>query len=238
MHGLFLKANVEQIPSYGDSRTLAFCAFFGGKTGTNDHCPSKVFLDEPLPANLFVVPACFECNNGFSADEEYLACLISCVIAGTTEPQDLGREKIRRILNFKPALKTRIEQSKSMSDGAAMFMPEWKRVRSVLLKLAKGHALYELHESCSEDPEHCVVLPLILMNDEQRNDFENPDTSSIWPEVGSRAMQRLVSGKDMSPSGWIVVQQGRYRYKASIVEGIDIRIVINEYLAAHICWEK
>lgn len=125
-----------------------------------------------------------------------------------------------------------------MLDGVSTFMPDWDRVRSVLLKLAKGHALYELHESCADEPTHCVMLPLILMSDEQRDDFENPDVSSIWPEVGSRAMQRLVDGTDISRNGWIVVQQERYRYNASIVEGLDIRIVINEYLAAHICWNK
>jgi len=227
---------MQQLPNYGDVRTLAYCAFCGGQTGTKDHCPSKVFLDEPLPTNLFVVAACLECNNGFSADEEYFACLIACVVAGSTEPEDIEREKIRRILTAKPALKARIERSKSMPDGRATFMPEWDRARKVLIKLAKGHALYELHELCAEEPDHVGLQPLTLMTDEQRDEFENPEASSVWPEVGSRAMQRLVEGKDMSPSGWIVVQEGRYRYNASIVEGRDIRIVINEYLAAHICW--
>lgn len=228
---------MDQLPNYGDVRTLAFCAFCCGPTGTKDHCPSKVFLDEPLPANLPVVPACAECNNGFSADEEYLACLIACVDAGSTEPQDLAREKIRRILTSKPALRARIEQSKSMPDGRATFMPDWDRVRNVMLKLAKGHALYELHESCAGEPDRFAVLPLILMDDGQRDSFENPDASSGWPEVGSRAMQRLVIGTDLSPGGWIVVQEGRYRYNASICDGCDVRIVINEYLACHVCWQ-
>lgn len=228
---------MRHVPNYGDTRTLAYCAFCGGRTGTKDHCPSKVFLDEPLPTNLFVVSACFECNNGFSADEEYLACLIACVMAGSTDPAILDREKIRRILSGKPALKARIEQCKSTHDGRATFMPEWDRARNVLIKLAKGHALYELHELCTEEPDHVGILPLTLMSDAQRDEFENPDASCIWPEVGSRAMQRLVEGTDMSPSGWSVVQEGRYRYNASLVEGRDIRIVINEYLAAHICWD-
>lgn len=137
----------------------------------------------------------------------------------------------------KPALKARIEQSKSIPEGRATFLPEWDRVRAVALKLAQGHALYELHESCVDDPTHFVVAPLILLTEEQREAFENPEISSIWPEVGSRAMQRLVEGKDMAAGGWIVVQEGRYRYHASIVEGRDVRIVINEYLAVHVCWD-
>jgi hypothetical protein len=227
---------MEQIPNYGDARTLAFCAFCCGPTGTRDHCPSKVFLDEPLPANLPVVPACAECNRGFSADEEYVACLIACVLAGSTAPPDVGREKIRRILASKPALQARIEQSKTMADGQTRFMPDLERVRNVAVKLAQGHALYELHESCASEPDHFSLLPLMLMDDAQRNEFEVPSYAGIWPEVGSRAMQRLVQGKDMSPYGWIVVQEGRYRYNATVYGGCDVRLVINEYLACQVRW--
>jgi len=228
---------MEQLPNYGDPRTLAFCAFCCGPTGTKDHCPSKVFLDEPLPANLAVVPACLECNNGFSADEEYLACLVSCVIAGSTDPQQIERPKIQRILSEKPALRGRLEQAKLIQDGRTIFMPDWERARNVLLKLAKGHALYELHENCAGEPVHFSMAPLVTLSDEQREWFENPDSSSAWPEVGSRAMQRMLIGSDVSAGGWIVVQERRYRYNASIVDGCDVRIVINEYLAARACWD-
>lgn len=228
---------MEQLPNYGDARALAFCAFCCGPTGTKDHCPSKVFLDEPLPENLPVVPACLECNRGFSSDEEYVACLITCVIAGSAEPQDLDREKIRRILASKPALRARIEQSRTTPDGRATFHPEFDRVHSVMLKLAKGHALYELHESCSGEPDHFSVFPFTLMSAEQRDSFENPEASSVWPEVGSRAMQRLTVGTGVESGGWIVVQEGRYRYNTSLCGGCDVRIVINEYLTAHVCWD-
>jgi hypothetical protein len=47
---------MEQLPNFGDQRTLAYCAFCGGETGTRDHCPSRIFLDQPFPDNLPVVP--------------------------------------------------------------------------------------------------------------------------------------------------------------------------------------
>ena len=47
---------MQQLPCYGDQRTLAFCAFCGGKTGTCDHCPSKVFLDEPYLSKKLLLP--------------------------------------------------------------------------------------------------------------------------------------------------------------------------------------
>src|SRR3972149_4322214 len=105
--GIIGSCSMEQLTNFGDKRTLAFCAFCGGKTGTRDHCPSRVFLDEPYPENLPIVPACSSCNAGFSADEEYLACFVSCVIAGSTDPEAMAREKTKRILKEKPLLRAR-----------------------------------------------------------------------------------------------------------------------------------
>ncbi len=228
---------MKQLPSYGDKRTLAFCAFCGGGTGTRDHCPSRVFLDEPYPQNLPVIPACSICNSSFSADEEYVACLISCIIAGSTDPDTLLREKTRRILNDKPFLRARIEQTRSISDGATIFKPERERVAAVITKLAQGHALYELHESYAHTPDEIDFMPLLLMGLAQREAFELPEPPSVWPEVGSRAMQRLATGTNLTADGWIDVQPGRYRFHALAGDGIDVRIVINEYLACHVRWE-
>ena len=229
---------MQQLPNYGDRRTLAFCAFCGGETGTRDHCPSKVFLDEPYPENLPVVPACRACNSSFSAHEEYLACLVSCVIAGSTDPGAMPRAKASRILREKPALRAMLEQARAEADGKTTFVPDQERVPAVLVKLAQGHALYELHENCARKPDEFSFVPLELMSAQQREHFENPKTTAVWPEVGSRAMQRLVVyGSDQSPSGWLDVQPGRYRLHASLGSGIEVRIVIHEYLACFVQWE-
>jgi hypothetical protein len=228
---------MKQLTSYGDERTLAFCAFCGGETGTRDHCPSRVFLDEPFPENLPVVSACATCNAGFSEDEEYLACLVSCVSAGSTDPDVMPREKTKRILGQKPALRARIEKSRSVSNGTTVFNPEHERVSAVITKLAQGHALYELHESCARAPDDVTYVPLPLMADAQREAFENPESVGAWPEVGSRAMQRLIVGTDLAPGGWLDVQPGRYRFHALQSGGVDVRLVIHEYLACHVHWE-
>ncbi len=228
---------MQQLRSYGDDRTLYFCAFCGGETGTRDHCPSRVFLDEPYPENLPVVPACLVCNQGFSEDEEYLACLVSCVIAGSTEPSSMPREKAKRILNDKPSLRNRIEQGRTTVDGQTIFSPEHQRVSSVVTKLAQGHALYELHESCAHKPSEIWCFPRHLMTEDARESFENPEQSSIWPEVGSRAMQRLIIENDAAYNGWLNVQPGRYRFHTSQGSGVEVRIVIHEYLACYVRWE-
>ena len=82
---------MRQVPDYADERRKGFCVHCGGPYETDDHMPSKVFLDRPYPENLPVCPACATCNEGFSKDEEYLACLLECVLAGDTDPQKIGR---------------------------------------------------------------------------------------------------------------------------------------------------
>lgn len=191
------------------------------------------------PINLPVVPACADCNARFSPDEQYLACLVSCVLAGSTDPAKVGRPKIRRILSNSRALRARIKQSRVESADGVIFSPESNRVSTVITKLAQGHALYELHEPHPEPPDAIHITPLTLMSDGERDAFESSHASGIsrWPEVGSRAMQRMV-GIDTPPEyPWLIVQRGLYRFHASVDPGISIRIVIQEYLACHVCWD-
>jgi hypothetical protein len=196
-----------------------------------------VLLDDPLTTNLPVVPACLTCNNSFSADEEYLACLIACVVAGSTDPKIVQRPKAKRLLSEKPALRARIETARQLSGESTEFVPEYDRVCRVMLKLAQGHALYELHEQCIEEPAEIFCLPLARFPEADRIDFESPVWAPVWPEVGSRAMQRLLEGTDVRADGWIEVQPGRYRYCAQLDDGIDVRIVVHEYLACKVRWE-
>lgn len=49
------------------------CIYCGKPAFTREHVPSKAFLTRPYPQDLATVPACFECNNGFSSDEKYVS---------------------------------------------------------------------------------------------------------------------------------------------------------------------
>ena len=52
------------------------CIYCGKPATTREHTPSKAFLLEPYPENLPTIPACFECNNGYSEDENYVSCFL------------------------------------------------------------------------------------------------------------------------------------------------------------------
>ena len=182
-----------------------------------------------------MVPACRQCNTSFSADEEYVACLLSAVLAGTTEPGAIDREKIRRILTGKPALRARIDAARFERNGSIVFEPEQNRVDAVFIKLAQGHALFELHSPCSEPPDSIRIAPLLAMS------LRNVTSSRIHPcRLSSRSWE-LEAPPSLTEGGlvghpWLEVQAGRYRFHASIEDGVSVRIVIHEYLGGHVQW--
>lgn len=57
---------------YGDVRLNHFCAFCGSPAETEDHVPSRCFLDKPYPQDLPVIPCCYKCNHVLSLDEEFV----------------------------------------------------------------------------------------------------------------------------------------------------------------------
>lgn len=223
---------MKQLRNLGDQRQTFFCAYCGSGTKTRDHVPPKVFLDEPYPDNLPVVPACESCNKGSSLDEEYVACLVECARVGSVANTDIQRGRVRRILQQKPALLSKLSQARQVSDCGVSFSIEGDRVRSVVIKLGRGHAAFELNEPQLDEPHKVSFVPFASMSPEERHDFEMPPCSPILPEVGSRAMQRLV----VVGAGWIEVQPRRYRYLTSVGDRVVVWTVIDEYLACEVMW--
>ena len=99
-------------------------------------------MDKPYPENLMAVPACRECNNGLSLDEEYLACFLECVIAGDTAPEKLHRAKIGRILRANCSLLARLQVARMDGVEGTIWVAENDRVSRVILKLARCHAAF------------------------------------------------------------------------------------------------
>ncbi len=224
---------------FADERLSGMCVYCGGFYSTDDHVPSKVLLDEPFPDNLPLVPACADCNNSFSVDEPYLACLIECVIVGSVDPAAVRREKVKGILTKRPHFASEVSVGQTQNEtGTLIWQPDMTRVRNVVVKLARGHAAYERSEPRFEEPASVAMVPLCILTAEQRRAFETPPEELVWPEIGSRAFIRAVIGNDQVflDSRWQIVQPGRYRYVVS--EGpTTVRMVMSEYLACEVAWE-
>jgi len=221
---------------FNDERLNGKCVYCGDIPDTRDHVPSKVLLDQPYPIGLPVVPCCKACNNGFSADEVYLACILECVIHGTTITEKLTRPKIKRILQEKPQLQAKIELCKNSNKNPITWDPDKQKIRNTILKLARGHAAYELSEPQTGEPEFIAITPRSLMSDSEIEEFENFRDHELWPEIGSRSfINTIISNKSVSiESGWNVIQTSRYRYMVNYEEGTSVKIVISEYLYCQI----
>lgn len=241
---------MDQLKDFADERLLVGCIYCGGPEETRDHVPCSVLLDHPLPENLPVVPACRECNQGFARDEEYFACLVEAVVSGTTDPDVVRRPRVAEILRRSPGLRARLERAGRTEDGQTMFAIEPHRVRNVILKLARGHAAYELSHACRHDADAISWQPHTCMTDEDRDAFEEVQRVNRIDEIGSRQSQRLLATQVTLQGGageklelgvlvndWVEVQEARYRYHAASEDDvIRIRVVVGEYLACEVVW--
>jgi hypothetical protein len=84
-----------------------------------------------------------------------------------------------------------------MHDGVTLWTVENERVKAVLLKLARGHASYDYNLPQLREPDSLHFKPLFKMTEAERSRFEEHDDQTeqmlaSWPEVGSRALQRLL----------------------------------------------
>lgn len=219
-----------------DHRLNGFCVYCGRYSQTRDHVPSKILLDEPYPVNLLVVPACSACNHDFSLDEEYFACLIECARNGTIDLEELERKKIRKILEQKPKLLKRIANEMEFNDGGIIFRYQEKRVKKIILKLARGHAAYENSELQLSEPECIRMKPIHTMSDRELTQF-NSHVNYLLPEVGSRAFQRIFTQNEKIVRGWNTVQENKYTYSICFGQfGFSVKFVIWNYLTCEVIW--
>jgi len=236
---------MRQLNDFSDDRLKGSCihcggGLDGGKT-SREHVPTRSLLDKPYPKNLPTFDVHHECNAEFSLDEEYLVAFLASVLSGSTEPDPIQLPTATRALERSSSLRKRIDQSKRVQGSLwgspeVQWTPEIVRVNRVIVKNARGHAYYELGEPMLAEPSWVGVSPMSLLSPSQREEFENGTNSSLWPEVGSRLMQRVALG-DVEPGGWITVQPHIYRYAVS--QGVDevlVRLVLRDYLAAEVLW--
>ena len=170
-----------------------------------------------------------------------MACLIDCVVSGSTDLASLNREKVRASLRHSPALAARISESRvEDASGTLVWKPDEDRVQNVVVKLARAHAAHQYSEPQLDQPERVSILPVTVMSDEERAAFETVPESPGWPEIGSRAFVNLIVRSDRvhaMEDGWTILQRGRYRYAISQPGGIVARMVLSEYLACEVVWE-
>lgn len=234
----------QQVP-FVDTRLYDYCYACGDvitdQTRTIEHVPARLFLDRPYPDNLATVFSCFACNNGTSADEQFVGCLLEAVRVGSADPQSFERGRVRDSVQKSPAIAQEIDSTFS-SDRAWDDATNGLRLRAVIQKLARGHAMYDLADPRSESPETTSWFRLDEAPEEQIAAFENwmtVDTGvRLFPEVGSRALLRWFDGREEQKT-WFTVQQDRYRYSYRVdVDALRVRLVLRGFLACEVSWSN
>lgn len=230
-----------------DKRHKAWCIHCGevlASVETNlDHVPSKSILDRPFPENLPTIRICRSCNTSFSNDEEYFIAFLGSVLAGTADPDHQVVERAEKTLSQNFRLQDEIEAQLRVekdSDGndRVVFVPDIERIRNVVIKNARGHILFEHGQPALGEPTSVAIEPLQNLTPEAVRLFETIDYGPGWPEVGSRLMSRLISGEDMRPDGWVIVQPNIYRFAVVDDGRFFVRTVIREYLATEVVWDR
>lgn len=214
------------------------CIYCGNPATTREHVPSKAFLTEPYPENLATIPACFECNNGFSNDEKYISCFLD-VLKEMVYPQYKRKDSTQKLLEKDKKLKSLLDEQIRVSDGKIYYSIDEERLCRILIKLAKGHAGFEFDETCNSYSNISIQYNFSFnMNEDDIAWYEELEPMEKLPELGSRSYTLPVlvacdSNEDKSVfSLWNEVQQENYRYQVSCnrTGGICIKIVIYEML--------
>ncbi len=237
---------IKGISDYSDERHKNWCIHCGSVLSAVDsnldHVPSKCILDKPFPENLPTVRICSPCNSSFSNDEEYFIAFLEAVHPREIDLGQQGARRAERVLSNNIRLQDEIvEQIKLEKDAdgndRVAIAPDITRIHNVVVKNARGHIMYEHGTPAFGEPTSIAVLPLSTLSSEARRIFEVIDYGSVWPEVGSRLMSRLVSGKGMLSDGWVIVQPNIYRFAVIDNGRLVVRTVVHEFLATETIWE-
>lgn len=220
------------------------CIYCGKPARTREHIPPKSLLIEPFPENLPTIPACFECNNGFSADEEYFICFLEVLKSKIYVNYSIS-EHVSNILSKKESLHQLIESQISSKDSYIYPSFDTDRFTRIITKLAIGHAGYEYDDLNFDGATGLWFEFASNISEEYKAEFESPKLLDVIPEISSRfscnacIIQNVDSGEAFALSDWISVQDKRYSYHVSLNDsgGVSVKMIILDFLYCQVDFE-
>lgn len=229
---------------------ITYCIYCGKEADTREHCPPRALLKKPFPCDLPVLPACRECNNGFSGDElyvkTYLRCIKEVLQNKNEEAVSIQTEDRREVIEAKQTVTEHIIHGFSFDD----------RIGRILKKLSIGHIVYELSEGYYGGLNSLVLRSIKYsfrtnMTKQEWDELNDPEIINTYllPEIGSRVFRNIYIVHPILVSidtdeqkkamvvllDWTDVQENMYRYLA-FVKGNDffVRIVMHDFLYAEV----
>lgn len=172
------------------------------------------------------------------------------MMAGTTKIDLLESSKIKNTLKRKPALHKMIQDEKANAKRGSFWF-NTKRFANIIRKLAVGHAAFELSLVPRDEPSKLVFDLVSSMSESEWDDFDGATVMGQLGEVGCRNIQRMyvvevkldsvLDEDEVLPlivNDWVDVQEGVYRYHTlQLSDGIQVKIILGEYMACTVFWE-
>lgn len=218
----------------------SFCIYCSKNADTREHIPSQVFLDEPYPDDMAVVPACFCCNNGYSSDEEYLACYLDVLRCDVNNGNMGLRVKTINAFKHSSVFEMSIRKTISKENGIIKTQCPNDKIERVIAKLTIGHLANFYDKQADEfSMEISFSFSPLLSNDEMANFEEVKEIQKVDGLMSDGIENILVlQGSDGTATAfmpWIDVQPGNYRYQTYYDDDVDeivVKIVLFEFLFA------
>ena len=204
---------------------------------TVDHIPSKALIDKPYPANMAAIPCCTSCNRRFSLDEEYSSVLLECVKQQSFDSNVFSRESIKRTVLHTPSLLETVRRRvRFESEDRFSIAPDDDRFKAVLLKLVKAHLRFEDSMFLIRDDSIRLSFDSIdNMPEPDVTRFLTPFSSTLLPEVGSRALESVMIIQEDNTrqirycSPWICYQKDTYSFCVAAT-GDKVKILLHGFL--------
>lgn len=131
------------------------------KADSREHVIARCLISPPLPGNLITVLACTDCNNSYSADEEYLRDRLSGVVGGANfeapkiwdvawRSMKRPQAKWKKLGFFKDVLKlpSAVQTKDGLSDMALQMNKG--RVNRVIHKMVRGFYFHRTQQRLTE----------------------------------------------------------------------------------------
>ena len=125
----------------------------GNPATTREHIPPDGIYPDPKPPNLITVPACGQCNEGSSRDDQYFIWFVATASSEDSLAKELINKRILKGFRQRPALLRSIMKKATKvnvySEGGIFlgqqpaFAYDYKRIHRVVDKIVRGLFYHE-----------------------------------------------------------------------------------------------
>lgn len=205
------------------------CIYCGRVAQTREHCPPRSFFpDHDFPDNLRVLPACEECNKGYSQDEETVRDFLNCTY------DRYCNHNLENVYPFE------IYEYSNLTEKSKVLIEPAKRIFS---KVAQGLAIYEMSDCFGDDgwlPEVTDYICRHWIAEDEWDGLQLPISIDVLPELGSRASDNFFIIQSLSGDGhtilepidvmWTELKENVFKYVTWIQDDIiRVRMILRDF---------